>query len=71
MPLLCIGRNAQQAVDIVAERLRAGVRTFDAAAERLLSRTASDDSGGSADRRTLRAYLDGCRYFVTGNLEWR
>ena len=48
--------------------IRSTVEDFDTVARRLLNQFA-DDSTVSLDE--LQAFVDGCRYYCTGNLSWR
>lgn len=61
-------RCAQSAADEIVTSVRGTVKDFDAAAQRLLQRFAKDPD---VDNSALQNFIDGCRYYCTGNLAWR
>lgn len=61
-------RCAQSAVDEIVNSVRSNVKDFDAAAQRLLQRFAENPD---IDTLALQNFIDGCRYYCTGNLAWR
>ncbi|CAI6339886.1 unnamed protein product [Periconia digitata] len=61
------GGGLQSAVDEVVAFLGREIKRFDLAADRL---TKAYGAGDEDLRRQVGEYVEGCRYFTTGNLEW-
>ncbi|KAI9881247.1 MAG: hypothetical protein M1830_005533 [Pleopsidium flavum] len=61
-------RSAQAAADQVMKTVRFIITEFDLVASRLLQRFGSDDP---TVVKALREFVEGCRYYCSGNLSWR
>lgn len=61
-------RCAQSATDEIVSMVRNSAKDLDAAAERLEQKYAEDHT---IDSQELKCFIDGCRYYCTGNLAWR
>lgn len=59
--------SAQAAADHTMAIVRFTVQEFDTVAHRLLQRFAADPLVAIP----LQSFVDGCRYYCTGNLSWR
>ena len=62
-------RDAQVVADEVMENVHFTVAEFDAVAKRLVERCKEHESVEAA--KMLVAFVEGCRYYCTGNLSWR
>ena len=60
--------DIQAGIDRSMEWLRESVNYFNAAASRISARADLADSGY---QRELEEWVDGCKYFITGNISWR
>ena len=59
--------SLQKAVDIAIETISSGLDSFEVTAQRLLEEYPDDP----VTREKLQKYILGCKYAITGNLEWR
>ena len=60
--------SIQAAVIKVLAVIEETIKDFDAHAEKLLQRFGNDPD---VDEMALQRFIQGCRYFCTGNLSWR
>jgi len=68
VPVLCaVSGNVQVAVNQALKDLHASVERLEAAANKLLERY----QGMPELQAELQSYIDVCKEYTTGNLEWR
>ena len=69
IPLLCYNKHiqAQQAVDEADAIVRSAKTKFDKAAKKLAIKYPDDTVKG----RQIKAFVEGLKYYMTGNQNWR
>ncbi|MCJ1436765.1 hypothetical protein MMC27_006147 [Xylographa pallens] len=69
LPILYVKLGSiQAAVDQATKLLIASVRVFEEVAQRLVE---PQGSSTAKSNPKIRAFIDGCRFYCTGNLSWR
>lgn len=63
-------RNVQAVADELMNSIKITITDFDSTAAQLLKRR-SGEKEGTIDAKDIERFIEGCRYYCTGNVSWR